>query len=319
MDPENPSATPAPAPGADPTPAPADPATPPKPTPGEGTGDQPTPSEPGDGGADPTPKPPEDGGDDPGKTPEPGDGDEPPADPVDDPNKPPEDGGEPENQAPDLKNMTRAERAAYFQNLESKTRKDIEARVDEVYQPEAVDDLKQKYLDKGHTEFEASMLAREEQREQELDIAKARGERAELNSTLAIESTEVMATIDWLNPQKKDAYDKKSSDAAIQLYDELCITRDDNTNIVGPDDKQIPGTGQIIGASMTPKQFYGLMDTIRSSGVETATLAGQKAAEEQMAAVAAPSSNSNKREPSFDSLSNAEKRARLIADGHIIT
>lgn len=275
---------------------PADPAPTADPQPKEGapTADPATPDKPADAPAE---------GDD-------------PAQPSDTPADAP---AENENQTPDFKSMTRAERAQYFQNLEATTRREVEAKVNEVYQPQGVDDLKQKYIDAGHTEFEAAMLAREEVRDQEADISRARAERAELNATLAADAMEVLGTIDWLNPAKKGSFDQVSSDAATQLYDELCLTRDENTAEYDDKGNMIPGTGQIIGASMTPKQFYGLVDKIRSSGLENAKLSAQKAAEEQLAAVAPPSSNSNKTEKAFDQLSTAEKRSRLLAQGKLIT
>jgi hypothetical protein len=223
------------------------------------------------------------------------------------------------NTAPDPKTMTRAERAAFYGEITDRARKEVESVVNDAYKPKALDDVMQQYLDDGKTELEARMLARDDIREQEADINRATAERAELNATLAIESTEVLNSIDWLNPNKKDAYDKTSTDAAVQMYDNLCLIRDDNTAQVDPQGNPIPGTGQIMGAMMTPKQFYGLVDTIRNSGSEAARQSAQKAAEEQMAAVAAPSSNTTKRESNFDSLSNAEKRAKLMAQGILIT
>lgn len=258
-----------------------------------------------------------DGGE--GNDPEPGDGEgdddkTPPADP----NKP--EGGEPENQDVDTKSMSRAERAQHYQNLEQQARKEVEARVKETYQPQSLEELKQKYVDQGNDEFQATILAREEIRDQERDIAVATAERAELNAGLAIEATEVLGTIGWLNPRNKEAYDKESSDAATELYDTLCLTRDENTAQLDQDGKPIPGTAQIVGATMTPKQFYGLIDKIRSSGLEGAKMAAQKAAERQMGSVAAPSSNSNKPvAKEFDQLSNAEKREKLRQSGHLVT
>lgn len=313
---------PAPAPAAPPAPtAPVTEGATPPPQPAGESNKPTTPTEGGTGGeaTPPDPKPAEGTPPDPNKPEKPegtegGEGEE--ATP---PEKPPEGGEEAENHTPDLKSMSRTERAQYFQTLEANTRKAAEAKMDSAYQPDAVDDLVQKYVDQGHSEFEAKMLARDEVRDQEADIAKARAARAELNSTLAIEATEVLNTVDWLNPDKKDSFDETAADAATTLYDLLCLTRDDNTNELNDKGEPIPGTGQIIGAAMTPKQFYGLIDKIRSSGVEGAKVAGQRAAEEQMAQVAAPSSNSNKRDPDFDNLSNEEKRARLRAQGHIVT
>jgi len=321
MDTDNPA--PAPTDGGTAPAAPAEPANP-TPQPGSGDGGGNTPPEP----TDPAPQMPDpdvpDHGVDSDKGIDPDKGDEPTGNPPEDPSNEPDpdnpaDKVENENQTVDLSKMSRAERVQYFQELEAKTTKEVEARVNATYKPTPLEELKQKYIDEGKTDFEASMLAREEVRDQELDIARASSERAELNAKLAIESTEVLADMPWLNAKDKEAFDKEAAPAAIEAYDRLCLTRDDNTAQHDDNGKPIPGTGQIIGALMTPKEFFGLMDKIRSSGNATAELKAQKAAEEQMAAVAAPSSNSNKREAEFDSLSNEEKRARLRASGHLVT
>lgn len=280
--------------------------TPPAPAAGDDGKTPPAPDKPAEGT---DPKPPE-GGD----GTKDGEGDN----PADDPAKVTTP-GEGSDDLPDPKKMTRAERVQYYADLGTNTRKSVEETVNATYQPQSVDELKQKYIDQGHDEFQATMLAREEVRDQESDISKARAERAELNANLAVEATEVLNTISWLNPKDKESYDKASSDAAVDLYDQLCLTRDTNTEVVGDDGKPIPGTGQVIGASMTPKQFYGMLDKIRSSGTETARISAQKAAEEQLAAVAPPSSNNKQVDKSFDQLSNDEKRERLRAQGHYVT
>lgn len=294
----------------DPKPADAgagDGTTPPAPAAGDDGKTPPAPDKPAEG-TDPKPadKPADGAGD--------GEGDKPAADPakVTTP-------GEGSDDLPDPKKMSRAERVQYYADLGTNTRKSVEETVNATYQPQSVDELKQKYIDQGNDEFQATMLAREEVRDQEADISKARAERAELNANLAVEATEVLNTIGWLNPKDKDNYDKDSSNAAVDLYDQLCLTRDENTEVVGQDGKPIPGTGQVIGASMTPKQFYGMLDKIRSSGSETAKIAAQRAAEEQLAAVAPPSSNNKQVDKSFDQLSNDEKRERLRAQGHYVT
>lgn len=304
------------------TPAPTDGGTPPDPKPADGAnGDGTTPLAPaaGDDGKTTPPAP-----DKPveGEEPKPGDGtgDAAGDKPADDPAKVTTP-GEGNDDLPDPKKMSRAERVQYYQNLGDNTRKSVEATVNATYQPQTVDELKQKYIDEGNDEFQATMLAREEVRDQEADISRARAERAELNATLAVEATEVLNTIGWLNPKDTEHYDETSSNAAVDLYDQLCISRDDNTAQVDGDGKPMPGTGQIIGASMTPKQFYGMLDKIRSSGTETAKIAGQRAAEEQMAAVAAPSSNSTNKggDKAFDQMSNDEKRTYLREKGHYVT
>lgn len=214
----------------------------------------------------------------------------------------------PKNEAEvDLKSMTRAERREYFQNIDSQARKQVEASINAAYQPQPVDELTQAYMDEGYDNFQAQILARETVRDQQAQISEARAEIAELNAGLATEAMEVVSTIDWLNPNKgKGVYDQESSDAASQLYEQLCISKDERT-------------GQIIEAKMSPMQFYSLMDNIRSSGSETARLSAQKAAEEQLAAVAPQTSNTNQRETPFDRLSPAEQREKLLAKGYLIT
>ena len=138
-------------------------------------------------------------------------------------------------------------------------------------------EVKERLLEEGYTDAEATMLARDEVRSQREQINEARAEIAELNMSMATEAMEVVNTIDWLNSSNKETYDEKSTELASQLYESLAITKD-------------PRTGQIIEAKMTPAQFYHAINNIRNSGSAKAQLAAQKAAERQMASAAPPTS-----------------------------
>lgn len=220
----------------------------------------------------------------------------------------------------ELKGLSRAERKEYFESIERQTRKNVEQAIDAVYQPQAVEEVKAKYLKEGYSEFESTLMARDEVREQEKQISEARGEVAELNMTMATEAIEVVTSIPWLNsengpqvdadgkpvPGTNRGYDQASTEAASQLYEQLAVVKDQRT-------------GQIIEALMSPKQFYTLIDQIRSSGMQEAELKARKAAEKELSSVAPPSSTTNKRDTAFESLSPAEQRAQLQAKGYAVT
>lgn len=259
-----------------------------------------------------------DHGVDPDKGIDPDAGDQPPH--PDEPNPADPNKDQPADAGPDLKSMSRAERAEYFRNLDKATRKQVEANIDKVYQPQSHDELKEKYIEAGYDDFQADILARETRRDQQAQINEARAEIAELNAGLTADAVEVVTTIDWLNPTKGEGvYDKGSTQVASSLYEQLCVVRDDRTAQRDGQGNPIPGTGQIIEVRMSPSQFYTAMDQIRSAGNENSRIQAQKAAESQMAAVAPPSSNTNRRAPSFDSLSAAEQRERLLAKGIVVT
>lgn len=259
------------------------------PTPDEPSTDNDTDSTPAEP-SDPAPQTP-DPGIEPDKEAEPDTGDE-PANPA------------PQDDEPDVSKMTRRERAEYFQSLNQDQIKQVERAIDSVYQPQPVEELKEHFIEQGYSEGEALLLARDEVRSQREQINEARAEIAELNMTLATQAMDVVNTIPWLNSQNEGkGYDKKSTEAASTLYEQLAINKD-------------PRTGQIIEAKITPKEFYGLIDQIRSSGTAEASLKAQKNAEREMAAVAAPSSTTNARETSFENMNNEQKRAYLRAKGH---
>lgn len=218
-----------------------------------------------------------------------------PDEPASDPEQAPEDAPEPK--------MTRAERAAYYRELSQANSKQVEQAIDHAYQPQPVDELKEAYLDQGYSDAEATLLARDEVRSQREQIQEARADIAELNMTLTTEAMEVVNTIAWTNAQNAETYDRETTEAASRLYEQLAVSKD-------------PRTGQIVEAKLTPKQFYGLIDQIRSSGAAEAQLKGQKAAEQQLSAVAPPTSNTNQRSVAFNNMSVAQQEQYLKAKGH---
>lgn len=219
----------------------------------------------------------------------------------------------------DLKSMSRAERAAYFQEQANAQKQQVEQAINQAYQPQDVSELQQAYIEAGYDEGNALMLARDDVRAQREQISEARAEIAELNAGMAVEATELMHTIPWMNPTNKDSFDQKTLDAGSRLYDTLAVVRDERTAQRDAQGNPIPGTGQIIQAKLSPKQFWSAVNQIRESGAAEARLAGQKAAEKQMAAVAPPSSNTTNRETPFDNLSPADMRAQLLAKGINVT
>lgn len=177
----------------------------------------------------------------------------------------------------DLKVMSRAERAEYFRDLKQQQTREVAEVIDQNYQPQPIDDLRKAYLDTGgYTEFEATMLAKDTYRDQQLQIAEAKTEISELNSSLRVDAIEAQSKYDWMNPGKTDAYDKDLHELSAQIFAQG-VTTD-------------PRTGQIIDTRMTPMQAAEIVDKIRNSGSANASIKAQKAAEQQMAAVAPSSS-----------------------------
>jgi hypothetical protein len=219
----------------------------------------------------------------------------------------------------DLKSMTRAERAAYFQEQKQNTEREVAQAINLAYQPQEVSELRDAYIEAGYDEGTATLLARGDVQDQQNQINAARAEIAELRSGMEVEATELIHTIDWMNPSKEDKFDSKTLEAGSQLYDTLAVTRDERTAQRDANGNPIPGTGQIVEAKLSPKQFWGLVNQIREAGAADARLEGQKAAERQMAAVAPPSSTTTKRETPFDNLSAADMKAQLLAKGVNVT
>lgn len=213
--------------------------------------------------------------------------------------------GEPTDSIEDTSKMTRAERAAHYQNIEREQQREVTKAVSEAYQPEDVQTVKDRYLEQGYDDGMATMLARQDISDQKAEIAQATATIAELNANLKIGTFEAQSKYDWMNPAKSDAYDKQAHNDAAAIFSQG-ITTD-------------PRTGQIVEARMTPMQAAELVDRIRQSGAAQAGVKAQKAAEAQMAAVAPSSSASQTRETPFAELSLDQQRAKLRAQGHYVT
>jgi hypothetical protein len=215
--------------------------------------------------------------------------------------------GESPEESVDLKKMSRAERAEYFRDLQGQTRKTVETAISAAYQPQDVQELQQSYMEQGYDEGTSLMLARQEVAEQKTTLAEATAQIAELNANMRVEAYDVMHSIDWLNPANKDkGFDEKLFNKSGEVFEKLSTTTD-------------PRTGQIIDTKMSVKEFYSFLNDIRQSGIESARVEGQKAAEQQLAAVAPPSSNTNRRETPFENLSAAEMREQLLSKGVNVT
>lgn len=204
----------------------------------------------------------------------------------------------------ELKGMSRRERQEYFENFKQTQAREIDRSIDQAYQPQPLDELTQAFLNQTneygeprYDQFQAEMLARETVREQRAQIAEARAEIRELNAGLQADAIDVVHDIPWLDKESTANYDKDSAEIASDLYGALCVTRD-------------PNSKQIIEARMSPKEFYGAIDKIRSAGSASAQLKAQKALEQQLASVApqgstAPSSPSSADDKQAASLSDA--------------
>lgn len=202
----------------------------------------------------------------------------------------------------DLKGMSRAERAEYFQSLKQEQTREIAQVVNQNYAPQDVQQVADYYSSNGlvngetgevyyPTPAEALSLARQDVADQKTQIAEATAEIAELNANLRVDSFEAQSKYDWMNPAKTDTYDKDLHELSAQIFSQG-ITTD-------------PRTGQIIEARMTPMQAAAIVETIRNSGASKAQLAAQKAAEAQLAAVAPPTSSA----PPSSSQSADDKQA----------
>lgn len=176
----------------------------------------------------------------------------------------------------ELKGMTRAERKEYFESLKQDLQPQVERAIDENYQAQPLDELKDHFLNEGYDEFQATMLAKDTYREQQAQLDKATTEIVQLNANLQVDSFEAQAKYDWMN-KKSDSYDKDLHQLAADLFAENAVID--------------PKTGQIIDAKMTPTRAAQIIDKARNSGIAKAQLKAQKAAEQQMAAAAPPTSS----------------------------
>lgn len=200
------------------------------------------------------------------------------------------------------KGMTRAERAAYYQEIERQQQSQVEQALQQAYQPQPVAELQEYYMQQGYSEGEALMLARDDVKEQRAQIAEATLQITQLNANLQVDAVEARAKYSWMNPDSKD-FDKGTAEYAARMF-ELATVKDERT-------------GQIVDVKMTPSQVAAIVDDIRKSASKEAAITAQRNADRELAAVAPAQSITTQREPRFEDLSPEQMRARLEARGHV--
>lgn len=196
---------------------------------------------------------------------------------------------------PNLKAMSRAERAEYFKAQAKNETTEVSRALDNAYSPQPKDALKEHYSNQGYNDYEAEMMARDDIREQERQLGNQKNEIVQLNANLKVDALEAQAQYDWMNPARTDVYDKDLHDLTADLFAQGAVID--------------PNTGQIIEARKTPMEVAAIVDKIRNSGTAKAQLKAQKAAEQQMASVAPPTSSA----PPASSESEDDKRAARFA------
>lgn len=202
-----------------------------------------------------------------------------PTEPVVEAEKPePEAPAEPvtEPAKPDLKSLSKEERAAYFIDLQNKQKtldqSAITEKIDEHYKPQDVDELKQKYLDAGRSDFEAEMLADRDRRDQQAQLNDAKVQIIGLNSQINGEALKVMHDFPVFDPDSAD-YDKGFADRAAALY------RASSGAVIDQE------TGLVVSTNVMPHNFYKELAELRDAGLSQATITAQRNAESQLASV----------------------------------
>lgn len=188
---------------------------------------------------------------------------------------------EPE-QEPEQPQETEAERAQRFYELRQQqkqvTQKEISNKINQEYKPQPVDQLTQQFLDQGYDEFQATMLARDEVRNQREALNEQRAQIAELNAQIEVEAIQVMHEFPIFDPNSKE-YDADFATKAGQLYERAANVQVD------------PRTGAVTQTSITPYTFYKSLADLRTASTATAQAKAQKAVQAQMAAVEPPTSS----------------------------
>lgn len=182
-----------------------------------------------------------------------------------------------DEEKPDKSKLSNAEAAAERVREREANKRVIEQSIDRAYQPQLVDELTNAFIEQGYTQFEAEMLARDERRNQQSQIQEARTQIAELNMQVETEAIQVMHEFPVFDPNS-DSYDKDFAGRASALYERAADVQYD------------PKTNVIVSSKITPYQFYKELAEMRDSGVSQASIKAQKAAEQQLAAVAPQSS-----------------------------
>jgi hypothetical protein len=164
-----------------------------------------------------------------------------------------------------------------IQERESQKRQ-VEQTIDQAYQPQPVDQLTQYFMDQGADQFQAEMLARDEVRNQRDQINTVRTQVAELNMQIETEAVQVMHDFPVFDPNSSE-YDPDFANKASAMYQKAAGVQVD------------PRTGVVISTNQTPYTFYKELAEMRQHGMSKAQIAAQKAAEQQMASVAPPTSS----------------------------
>lgn len=164
------------------------------------------------------------------------------------------------------------------QRIEQRDKRLIEQKIDQNYQPQPVDQLTQHFIDQGYDEFQANLLARDEARSQREQINEARAQVTELNMRLETEAVQVMHDFPIFDPNSPQ-YDADFAKRASDMYLRASGAVIDETS------------GLVVQTNITPYEFYKDIIDMRNDGMTQAQIRAQKAAEQQMASVAPPSSS----------------------------
>jgi hypothetical protein len=177
---------------------------------------------------------------------------------------------------------TEAERKQRFYEMRQQQKREqkelVEKSINQAYQPQPADELTKQFMEQGYSQFEAEMKADNERRNQAEQIREARSQITELNSRMNVESVQVMHDYPVFDPTSPD-YDKDFADKASAMYARAAGVQTD------------PKTGLVVSANLTPYNFYKELEEVRGSGLTKAQVQGQRAAEQQMASVAPPTSS----------------------------
>lgn len=194
---------------------------------------------------------------------------------------------------------TEAERNQRFYELRQAQKavkeREVGQQIDQHYQPQSADDLKQRYLDQGLDEFQAEVLARSDASEQRARMAEAREQVVTLNANLNQEAIQVIHDFPVFDPDSPE-YDQAFAEKAASLYKAAAAQT--------VDDK----SGVVVSTNIMPYQFYKDLADLRTAGLSQAQIKAQRAAEQQMAAVTPPSSTA----PVAPPVSEEDKRAQAL-------
>lgn len=194
-------------------------------------------------------------------------------------------------------------RKAYEMRQEEKRqRQQIERQMDNVYQPQPVDELTQAYIDQGYDERQAQMYARDDVRAQREQIAEARAQVAELNMQINSEAMQVLHEFPEFDPNSPK-YDKEFAEMATQKWRRESGSQTD------------PRTGFVVQTNLMPYDFYKDLHDIHTMGNSRAQMTAQRNLEQQMNSVAPSTSTvvtkaKSKEDKEADELAEALRNVR---------